>query len=289
MVYQKISDDLKEAALQLAACGRDSVYDIVAVTGFSKWTFYRIHQHKQNTGSVVKEGAIGRGQPRTLLRHDCNYLLRLARHKPTLFLDEYSRHLEQYRELSVSLATIHRTLERAGLNVKHIQKLAAERDPFLCADFIHHIGQYPANYLLSIDEVSKDDRTYTWIWGRASVGKRVEQHDPFVQRRRYSLIVALALDEGIVASRVLEGSFKHDTFLEYLRDDVVCCPCILVIKMLKFYLSFLSQLHSLGLVVYFFSTMQGSTILKRSRPSFIVMVASLNTFLCILLIFNQLS
>jgi hypothetical protein len=37
------------------------------------------------------------------------------------------------------------------------------------------------------------------------------------------MIAALALDEGIVASRVLEGSFTHDTFLEYLCDDVVSC------------------------------------------------------------------
>lgn len=35
------------------------------------------------------------------------------------------------------------------------------------------------------------------------------------------MIAALALDEGIVASRVLEGSFTHDTFIEYLCDDVV--------------------------------------------------------------------
>jgi hypothetical protein len=136
-------------------------------------------------------------------------------------LDEYTRRLEQHRELSVSLATIHRTLERAGLNVKHVQKMAAERDPFLRADFIRRIGQYPANYLILIDEVSKDDRTYTRLWGRAPVGKRVKQHDPFVRRRRYSMIGALVLDEGIIAARVIEGSFRNDTFLEYLRDDVV--------------------------------------------------------------------
>lgn len=222
MVYRKISDDLKEAALRLDARGRDDVYEIAAIAGFSVRTFYRARRQKYQTGSVAKEAAIGRGRPRTLLRRDCDYLLRLARYKPTLFLDEYSQRLEQYRTLSVSLATIHRSLERAGLNVKHVQKLAAERDPFLRADFIRRIGQYPANYLVSIDEVSKDDRTYTRLWGRAPIGRRVEQHDPFVRRRRYSMIAALALDEGIIASRVLEGSFHHDTFLEYLRDDVVC-------------------------------------------------------------------
>ena len=156
------------------------------------------------------------------MRRDCAFLLRLSQHKPTLFLDEYSRRLELCRELPVSLATIHRSLERAGLNVKHVQKLASERDPDLRADFIRRIGQYPAHYLISIDEVSKDDRTYTRLWGRAPVGQRVEQHDPFVRKRRYSMLAGLALDEGIIASRVVEGSFTHDTFLEYLRDDLVC-------------------------------------------------------------------
>ncbi|KAF8812903.1 hypothetical protein BYT27DRAFT_7085843 [Phlegmacium glaucopus] len=191
MVYRKISDDLKEAALQLDAHGRDSVYDIAAIMGFSIRTFYRARRQKLRTGSVAKQQAIGRGRPRTLLRCDCDYLLQLARYKPTLFLNKYSRRLEWYRALSVSLATIHRSLERAGLNVKHVQKLAAERDPVLRANFVRQIGQYPANYLISIDEVLKDDWTYTRLW-------------------------------GIIASRVLEGLFRHNTFLEYLRDDVVC-------------------------------------------------------------------
>lgn len=160
------------------------------------------------------------------------------------------------------MATIHRTLERAGLNVKHIQKLAAERDSFLRADFQRHIGQYPANYIISIDEVSKDDRTYTRLWGRAQVGRRVEQHDPFIRQRRYSMIAALALDEGIIASRVLEGSFHHDTFLEYLRDDVVSIQSMLcysvvsrLILLCYVYTSSLSQLHFLGQRVFFSWTM----------------------------------
>ena len=114
------------------------------------------------------------------MRQDCDYLLRLAWHKPTLFLDEYSKSLEQFRSLSVSLATIHWSFEHAGLNVKHVQKMARECDPFLCANFVNRVGQYPAHYLISIDEVSKDDCTYTRLWERALVRERVEQHDPFV-------------------------------------------------------------------------------------------------------------
>ncbi|KAF8149573.1 hypothetical protein B0H34DRAFT_827477, partial [Crassisporium funariophilum] len=145
--------------------GRDSVYDIAAITGLSIRTFYRARRQKICTGSVAEQHAIGCGRPQTLLRRDCNYLLRLARYRPTLFLDKYSQRLEGYRALSVLLATIHRSLERAGLNVKHVQKLAAERDPVLRADFVRQIGQYPANYLISIDEVFRRMIVHTLNYG----------------------------------------------------------------------------------------------------------------------------
>jgi len=122
-------------------------------------------------GSVAKAQAIGHGHPRSLFRCDCDYLLSLARYKPTLFLDEYSWRLAQFCAISVSMTTIHWTLERAGLNVKHVQKMASEHDPTLQADFIRRIGEYPVHYLISVDEVSKDDRTYTRLWGRAPVGQ----------------------------------------------------------------------------------------------------------------------
>lgn len=35
------------------------------------------------------------------------------------------------------------------------------------------------------------------------------------------MVAALALDEGIVAAKVIEGSFHHDTFMTYLCDAVV--------------------------------------------------------------------
>ena len=86
------------------------------------------------------------------------------------------------------------------------------------------MGQYPPTYPVMIDEVSKDDQTYARLWGRAPVGKRVEQHNPFVHKRRLSMVAAMALDEGIITSKVVEGSFHRDTFLEFLCDGVVSLP-----------------------------------------------------------------
>jgi transposase len=141
MGYRKISNDFKDAALRLKARGWDTNYEISQITGFSTRTLYCAHQHKLLTGSVAPLQAIGRGHPRSLLRRDCDYLLQLAKHKPTLFLDEYTQLLHQNRELSVCITTIHRSLERAGLSVKYIQKMASERDPILRANFVCRIGQ----------------------------------------------------------------------------------------------------------------------------------------------------
>ena len=130
------------------------------------------------------------------------------------------------------MATIHHALEQAGLNMKQVQKMASERDPTCRADFIHRIAQYPASSLLAIDEVSKDDQTYVCLWGRSEVGSRVEVHQPFCQKRRFSMLAALALDEGIVAADVVEGSFTQDLFIKFLWDNVVCIHslqlCVLV-------------------------------------------------------------
>ncbi|KAG1871475.1 hypothetical protein F4604DRAFT_1495273, partial [Suillus subluteus] len=107
------------------------------------------------------------------------------------------------------------------LNIKWVQELASECNPIVRAAFVHQIGQYPANYLISLDEVSKDDRTYAWLWGRAPLGECVEQHDPFVCKRHLSMLAAMALDQGIIAARVVEGLFTHQTFYEFLCDDLI--------------------------------------------------------------------
>ena len=73
---------------------------------------------------------------------------------------------------------------------------------------------------MCLDEVSKDDRTYARLWRRSRTGTRVEHHAPFVCKRQFSMVAMLALDEGIVAAKVVEGSFIRQTFIEFLRDDV---------------------------------------------------------------------
>ncbi|TFK81613.1 hypothetical protein K466DRAFT_531579, partial [Polyporus arcularius HHB13444] len=102
-----------------------------------------------------------------------------------------------------------------------LQKLASERSPFKRADYVRRIGQHPPASLYFLDEVSKDERTYGRLWGRARLGQRAERRQPFIRGRRYSMVAGLMLDKGITASRVVEGSFTRELFMKFLEDDVV--------------------------------------------------------------------
>ncbi|KZP32085.1 hypothetical protein FIBSPDRAFT_723430 [Athelia psychrophila] len=137
MGNQKISNDLKDAALRMEDRGY-TTEEILDIAGFSKSTLSRTRRTKRLTGSVAKAPAIGRGRPRVVQMMDIKYLINLARHNPTLFLDEYARRISDAQLLDISLSTIHRSFSRVGINVKHVQKLASERDPIIRADYVGH-------------------------------------------------------------------------------------------------------------------------------------------------------
>ena len=202
--YQHISNDNKMTAVRLNAWGFDHPRDISKLTNTSIPHLYKIWAQHSHSGTVVKTSVLAPGHPRLLTQKDTLYLLVLARYKPTRFLDKYIKLLERNWFLAVSTSTIHCTFERAGLSVKHVQKLAKERSKSKWAKYVYRIGRYSPVCLLFLDEAQ-----------------------PFVRKRRFSLVGGLALDEGIVCSRVLEGSYTWETFLESLWEDVVS-PTFLV-------------------------------------------------------------
>jgi hypothetical protein len=100
-----------------------------------------------------------------LMDADVAYLLLLSRSNPALFLDEYRRWLYGQRFMGTSLSTIHLAFKRAGINTKRVQKIATEHCPIKRSRFVHRIATYPPQYLVSVDEMSKDDQTYMRLFG----------------------------------------------------------------------------------------------------------------------------
>ncbi len=209
------------AALRLKWHGKDTNAEIQRIVSFHIWTLYRMQARFRRTGDVAKAEVLGCGHPRSLVEADAIYLVSLSKWNPALFLDEYQKRLERYHLVHTSLATIHRVFQHAGFSVKWIKKMAKECCPIKRASFMRWISQYPASYLLCMDEVSKDDRTYAWLFAQAPRGQRALVSQPFVWKMWFSMCATMALGEGIIASKVVEGSFDREKFIAYLRDDVV--------------------------------------------------------------------
>jgi len=221
MGNRKISPDLKLAAMKMYDRGLMDLDDILDCVGFKESTFYRVLRLYRETGEVVRPKSNLRGRPRKLDFDDSTYLVTLINHRPDWFLDELEVLLSTNRFISVHWTTIQCTLERAGISIKKIQRIAQERDEDLRADFVRKMGQYSADEIGFLDEISKDERTLHRRRGRSKKGTRAVMRGAFVRGRRVSGEGLLSLD-GIVASTVVEGSMTRDKFLYFLEHSVVC-------------------------------------------------------------------
>jgi transposase len=225
-MYRKISRDVKIAAVRLYERGLLDLTDILSCCNISESTWYRLYRLWKETHDVVRDPANNTSSPRSLHNDDVQYLLRLMRANPDMFLDEFLHLLKTNRFVSVHYTTIHRELERSGISHKKLTRIASERDEDARAEFMLRMARYLPEELAFIDETSKDERTVGRRYGRSRRGSRAVKKVPFVRGRRTSTEAVLSLD-GIVASSVLEGSMTKEKFLEFLEFTVVSTSMIL--------------------------------------------------------------
>ena len=85
-----------------------------------------------------------------------------------MFLGEAVEWFATHRDLRVSIATVHRALERLALSYKKLHKVAAERDEVSRTQWMRDItSRFRPHQLVFADESSKDNRTTLRRYGRA--------------------------------------------------------------------------------------------------------------------------
>lgn len=198
MVFRKISDDIKRAAIHLSERDLLSLQDILDCCGFSEWTWYRVTKLWREMDDVINQPRTVPGRPRHLDREDIDYLLQLICDNPDYFLDDLVDLTWTNRFISAHFITIFNELDRAGMSHKRLKRIAWERNEELRGAFVARMAQYDPSELGFIDEVSKDERTLGRHYGRSAKGKRAHKKQPFVHGRRVSMEALLTLN-GIVA------------------------------------------------------------------------------------------
>jgi len=227
-VFRFISPDVKRAAVRIYENGLMDLDDILDCLDMSESTFFRALRLHRETGNVEHPKSTTHGRPRKLHFDDLAYMTALINHHPDWFLDELLGLLDTNRFISVHFTTIYRELERSGVSLKKLRRIAKEHDEDLRADFVRIMGQYSPEEIGFLDEFSKDECTLHQCRGRAKKGKCAVMRGVFVHGRWVSGEGLLSLN-GIVASTVVEGSMTCKKFLYFLEHSVVspvsisCC------------------------------------------------------------------
>jgi transposase len=190
---------------RLARCKKSAVYKI-------------LHQHR-STGSahILTRGL----RPYVVDDEDLLFLQDQLQLNPCRYLDELQKSLYIHRGKDVSLATLSRTLHRAGLSYKGVSKVSAQRDELLRATWRVKYGCIPHECWVWLDESGIDPRERFRTGGWSIVGRACVRKLPFLRgTERVTLLPALTY-EGIIAMELLEGSVTKERFLQFLRVHLV--------------------------------------------------------------------
>jgi hypothetical protein len=103
---------------------------------------------------------------------------------------------------------------------KKLKKVAKEHNEKVRLDFIRRITEYPTEYLGFLDEISKNDRTYSRGYGRVKRGSHMKMKQEFVRGTHLTATGLLTVD-GMLANRVVEGSMKHPNYLDFIEHKAV--------------------------------------------------------------------
>ncbi|KAG1854896.1 hypothetical protein F4604DRAFT_1883303 [Suillus subluteus] len=127
-MYQKISCNVKLAAVNLYEHQHLSLHNILTCVGFSESTFWHVLKLWHETGNIISPTCSLCGRPRILHCDNVLYLICLFCHHPGWFLDELLKLLDTNRFISVHYTTIHRELEHIGISLKKLKQIAKERN-----------------------------------------------------------------------------------------------------------------------------------------------------------------
>ncbi|KAL1942037.1 hypothetical protein VTO73DRAFT_6567 [Trametes versicolor] len=222
MVYRKISVDLQECALRLWELGWTEA-DICETLEISRASLYRWRALFRSFGNTSRPPSPLRGRPRIISRAVLSAIQLLLLSHPDTYLDELVWWLAVKHDIAISRSALQANLSQAGLTHKLLQKIAAERNEELRAEWKEMVAAEflgTGDEFIFVDETSKNDLTYGRRFGYAPAGARAELSDVFVRGQRYSLAAAMS-KEGYIATRIVEGSFDSIEFYNFIVEDVL--------------------------------------------------------------------
>lgn len=219
MVYRRISDDMKQRALQLLSDGWD-IIEVVDVLGVSAKSVGRWQVNYETEGHVSNRYSV-RGRRRKLSTAIMLEIEELLKEDPSLYLDEICEWLAVFHDVPISLGGLCMNLKDFGLDRKVMRKVASQCNESLRTQWMDYVLQtFTAEQMVFLDESSKDGRTLARKFGRARTGVTPEMSVDHNRGDRWSILPALTID-GYIALRVVEDSVDSMELYDFVLNDLV--------------------------------------------------------------------
>ena len=242
-----------------------SVAKICLLLNIKKTLVYKTLQHHCAFGIAFDPHSQWWGVcHRHLTTTDHSFIHALLNQNHTIYLDEIQEQLLSCHGVKASITTLYRTLQWLHFTHKDVSSKELECNEWDWVIFMNWIMELVPNpdMLMFGDEVHKDERTSNRHTGWSHQGSRCVQRKCFVQGKRFSILPIITLD-GIIAHDIIEGSVTSEKFHEFLHELVVCIcfPLCMYTHEVKSRSHWLTPTQ--GHVVFWFSTIVESTMLKR--------------------------
>ena len=193
--------------------------DISHQVSLSESTVYRYINAFEQTGDVAPRVST-HGPQKLLGDFEQLVLLRIILENTGIYLHEIQAKLVTMFGVTVSVATICRTLKFMNCTRQVIQHIHIRRNDELRAKFMAEVTTYDPRMLIWLDETGCDRRNCVRKWAYSIRGMTPRDHRLLARGTRYSAIPVLSLD-GIHDVCFFEGTVDGGRFEQFLRDCVL--------------------------------------------------------------------
>lgn len=160
---------------------------------------------------------------RTKYERDCSkfssekrqWLINLYMKSPTMYLHEAKTCFQHEFNIRISVSSIWRILNHAGLTLKYLERRAIQIKESDIIRFFNELSSIRWDYsnLLFLDEVSFDNRSMLRSRGYGIRGKRLVFRGEFVRKARVSLLCFIG-QHGMIDSYSTNGTFTRSVFFD---------------------------------------------------------------------------
>ena len=213
------SVDLRWRAVWMAVICNMCTKEVSRLLSLCEKSVQRYVKLFKTTGDVVPMKRRN-GPMRLMDNHEELVILGFLLEQPSIYLHELQRKVNEYFGVTVSVATLCRTIHHMGMTRQVMRHIALQRSDVERAKFMANVSIYDPSMFIWLDESGQDKRNAIRRYGYSVRGIRPVEHRLLIRGIRYSSIVIMSMD-CVHDVFIAEGTVDGDRFQYFIRTSLL--------------------------------------------------------------------